>query len=65
MIYFQFPFVILKIKGVDTMIDFNKNCSVLFFFETEKGEVTMLQYERPQFIDDAALDKEACDQQEI
>ena len=41
------------------MVDFSKNCSVLFFFENEEGEATMFHYERPQFIDDATLDKEA------
>lgn len=41
------------------MVDFSKDCSVLFFFKTEEGEATMLHYERPQYVDDATLDKEA------
>lgn len=42
-----------------TTIDFNKLCSVLFFFITEDGKSIMIHYERPQFIDDVTLGEEA------
>ena len=41
------------------MIDYTKQCSVLFFFANEKGKVDMMHYERPQYVDDYTLNEEA------
>ena len=41
------------------MIDYMKECSVLFFFANDKGKVDMMHYERPQYVDDYTLNKEA------
>lgn len=43
------------------MIDFSKDCSVLFFFEKEdkEDELVMMHYERPQHVDDYTLNEEA------
>lgn len=41
------------------MVNFSKDCSVLFFFESEEGKLITLKYERPQILDDNTLNKEA------
>jgi len=41
------------------MVDYSKYCSVLFFFENEEEKVSIMNYERPQIIDDYTLTEEA------
>lgn len=41
------------------MIDYMKQCSVMFFFANDKGKVDMMHYERPQYVDDYTLNEEA------
>lgn len=41
------------------MVDFSKFCSVLFFLENEQEELIIMNYERPQYVDDYELNEEA------
>lgn len=41
------------------MVDFSKCCSILFFLENEQEELIMMNYERPQYVDDYQLNEEA------
>lgn len=41
------------------MVDFSKDCSVLFFFENEEGKGIIMNYERHQSVDDYTLTEEA------
>ncbi|WP_423189416.1 hypothetical protein ACO1PF_00445 [Alkalibacterium sp. f15] len=41
------------------MIDYNKECSVLFFFLDKQGQLLKFNYQRPQHVDDNTLNIEA------
>lgn len=41
------------------MLNFNKECTILIFFENERGDIVKTQYERPQHIKDDPLLLEA------
>jgi len=41
------------------MVDYNIECSVLFFFLNKEDKVLMFNYERPRHVDDITLNIEA------
>ncbi|MEF3330551.1 hypothetical protein [Oceanobacillus oncorhynchi] len=41
------------------VLDFSKYCSVIFFLADNKRRVFVMNYERPQYLDDIQLNKEA------
>lgn len=46
-------------KEAFVLVDFSKDCSILFFFDVGEGESIMMHYERPQYMDDHTLNDEA------
>ena len=41
------------------MIDYSKECRVMFFFDNGTDTLLVMHYERPQYVDDITLNEEA------
>lgn len=49
----------MMVVGGINMVNYSRDCRVLFFFSDNKGKAVMMNYERPQHVDDRTLNVEA------